>query len=379
MRVRSVIPFTFALIAVLLPGLSAQEHTRSYPAKAGVRVVVSVDSSDITLQTWSRLEVVVRSPGLDDGAFSVRETGNTIQIRSRHDRGRWSRNSRIEISLPENCHVDLRTTSGDIRIRGKVIGSIDATTSGGDVRIGDVEGPAYAKTSGGHVEAGFITGDADLKTSGGDITVRDVIGNLDVSTSGGQVQIGDVTGRLEARSSGGDIDIGKVGADVYLNTSGGNLTLRDVAGEATLRTSGGDIELSGSAGATSARTAGGDIELRDVRGSVDARTAGGEIEVGLTPDPTGESNLITKGGGIELILPATARATVEATIRLQGRWGRDDHDDDYDIVSDFGPESHEKLRSAREIRAVYRINGGGQRIVLRTTNGDIHIRKSRLE
>jgi hypothetical protein len=79
----------------------------------------------------------------------------------------------------------------------------------------------------------------------------------------------------------------------------------------------------------------------------------------------------TKGGDVELYLPANAKVTIKARIRLRD-WGRGDRDE-YDIRSDF--EAEEKERSDREVWARYVINGGGKVIDIETVNGNIEIRK----
>ena len=110
---------------------------------------------------------------------------------------------------------------------------------------------------------------------------------------------------------------------------------------------------------------------------MDAETAGGDIEVELTPEGKRGSVLETKGGDIILLIPASAKVTILAEIRVHDRgWGDDGQwgYDEYDIVSDFKPESKDKDK--RGIRAKYVLNGGGPRVELETMNGDIEIRKS---
>ena len=104
-----------------------------------------------------------------------------------------------------------------------------------------------------------------------------------------------------------------------------------------------------------------------------AETAGGDIEVELTPSGKRGSVLETKGGDVVLYIPADAKVTIEAEIRIHHDYHYDD--DDYDITSDFKAESKDKDK--RGIRAKYVLNGGGPRIELETSHGDIEIRKAR--
>jgi hypothetical protein len=47
----------------------------------------------------------------------------------------------------------------------------------------------------------------------------------------------------------------------------------------------------------------------------------------------------------------------------------------YQVRSDFKADSYESDKAGAEIRAVYKLNGGGDRVILQTVNSDIHIRK----
>ena len=100
-----------------------------------------------------------------------------------------------------------------------------------------------------------------------------------------------------------------------------------------------------------------------------ATTAGGDIYVELDPTNAGRSELETAGGDITLYLPAGAKVTIEARIKIRDRWD----EDDYEITSDFKAESQD--RDKREVTARYVINGGGKVITIETVNGDIDILK----
>ncbi|GJQ21346.1 MAG: hypothetical protein HBSIN02_17010 [Bacteroidia bacterium] len=148
-----------------------------------------------------------------------------------------------------------------------------------------------------------------------------------------------------------------------------------VSGDARLRTAGGNIALRGATGRVDANTAGGDIELENISGSIDARTAGGAIRAELVPTGKGASELKTAGGRIRLAIPENAKASIEAVIRIEGRWGS--RKERYDIRSDFPAATYDKRDDYEEIHATYLLNGGGERIYLETVNSDIEIRKLR--
>lgn len=358
-------------IFLLLSSGAVAQRGKSLPVKDASQLVVSINSGDLRITTWEKPELLVRSSG-GGSQVDVSREGETIRVSSGKRRG-WERLSSLNLSIPININLDLKTRAGSIRLRGLLRGRFRGITSAGDIDLDSVEGTVYGKTSGGDIEAGRIGGDAELKTSGGDIQVRSVDGRLDAATSGGKVEVGSVSRGAEIRSSGGDIRIDAVGGDAYLNTLGGDIQAGSIKGSASMRTSGGDIEVSESVGEATARTSGGDVVLAMVHGAVQARTSGGDVRVALDPSSDGSSSLVTSGGEIRLELPAEARATVEATIHRKGYRKADV----YEIHSDFQALEDETDSPRKAIRKIYRINGGGHRIVLETTNGDIRIRKKR--
>ena len=90
------------------------------------------------------------------------------------------------------------------------------------------------------------------------------------------------------------------------------------------------------------------------------------------PNCVQRSKLSSSGGEITLSLPEDAKATVEATIRIQG-WGR--HNNEYKVRSEFKADTYDQRGDPDEIRAVYKLNGGGELIELKTVNSDINLKK----
>jgi hypothetical protein len=183
-----------------------------------------------------------------------------------------------------------------------------------------------------------------------------------------------VSKTLEAKTAGGDIVIGDVGGEARVSTSGGDVNVGKVSGRATLSTAGGDIDLKGASGKVSARTSGGDVKLQNITGSIDAKTSGGEVEAELIPSGKGGSRLSSSGGDVRLYIDENSKTTIEATIRLDG-WGW--KKSRYVVKSEFPKETYETDEEAGEIRAVYKLNGGGELVELSTSNSNIEIHKLR--
>jgi DUF4097 and DUF4098 domain-containing protein YvlB len=372
--------FALALVACLATAVALARdegaRSKSFTASKGGTVEVTTSVGDITISTWEKNEVSVSVEGLDDedlDKVKMKQEGNTVRVSYRSRWNSWSGHVSFDINVPSQFNADINTSGGNLEIRGKLTGKVGGSTSGGDIRLATViGGPVEVSTSGGNIRAERIDGDGTLKTSGGDINVGTVGGSLSASTSGGNIDINTVMKTLDARTSGGNITIGDVGGEARVSTSGGDVSVGKVSGKATLSTSGGDIELKGASGRVSARTSGGDVMLRNITGSIEAKTAGGEVEAELIPSGKGGSRLSSAGGDIRLSIAENSKVTIEATIRLQG-WGF--HRDRYVVKSDFPSESYETDEDAGEIRAVYKLNGGGELVELNTVNSNIEIRR----
>ncbi|MGE5315786.1 MAG: DUF4097 family beta strand repeat-containing protein [Acidobacteriota bacterium] len=353
-----------ALILLAMPaGASESEstperRTKTFTVQKGGDLDVSVSGGDIRLVPWGKNELTVTAEGIDDGDLddlSMTQEGQTVTISFRP---RWgsSGDVRFTVNLPSQFNVRAHTSGGDIAVDGAISGTLSGSTSGGDIRTGAIEGPTTLKTSGGDITLGRINGKTEVKTSGGDIRIESVSKDLSASTSGGDVQVGDIGGEAQLKTSGGDVRVGKV------------------TGKASLRTSGGNIELQGASGATDVMTAGGNIRLNNLTGSITAKTAGGNIDAEINGTRGGRSDLKTAAGNVVVSIGADVKATIEAAISLRGS-RRNAKSGGFAIHSDFTAEPAQSEKDGGEIREVYRINGGGERITIMTSEGNIEIRK----
>ncbi len=358
-------------------GQAVKEQT--FTVGKGSALDISVTGCEILIKTSDKNEINVVVEGLDEEDMQfvkMSQSGDEVRVTYRP---KWGNNSdgRFLITVPTQTKLELRTSGGDIELQGNLTGDAVGSTAGGDITIEKVKGTVRMSTSGGDIRTGDIDGKADLRTSGGDIALAVVNGEATVSTSGGDIRIEKVAKKLDARTSGGEIEVGDIGGDASLSTAGGDVRVGKVSGNAYLRTAGGDLKLKGASGTVEAKTSGGDIDLDNITGSIEASTAGGNIVADLNPSGKGDSKLKSSGGDIKLMLPATAKATIEATIRLRDNygWNSSSKKSKYEVRSDFPSLSYDVDGDRDEIRARYMINGGGEIITLETVNGYIEIKK----
>ena len=237
MNIKAPIRFGTGLFAGLLLGIGTvvgaseydQTIEKDFRVNTGGKLIVQADRGSIELKSDSGDKIHVRvlrhvkggSQAQADELFANHEVtfsqdGNTLSVtgRSKKDRVRIrppSLQVRYEISLPRRFDVDLKT-------------------SGGDIRLGELDGSAFTRTSSGAIDLGTISGRVESSNSGGDIVVAHAGGDLVARTSSGGIKVRKASGKVEASNSGGDIRVDEAGKDVVASTSSGSITLKSVQG-----------------------------------------------------------------------------------------------------------------------------------------------------
>jgi len=368
--------------------------SKSYSVKPGGTLYIQSDSGRIEIETWDKNKVDVKitkrsrkEKRLQEFDLDIEHTGNDVSIEGE---GQW--NSRVSISyfirLPKEYNLDLKTgggaisvndisgqikmktSGGSIKVGNVAKGNVDVDTSGGSINVGNVNGNLKADTSGGKITVGKITGKTDLDTSGGRIIVAHATGDLKAETSGGSITVGTSDNDVDVNTSGGSIKIGMAQGNVKADTSGGSITVKGSKGNVQIDSSGGNLFVGQSGGYVKADTSGGNITIKKANGFIEADTSGGRIEAEMIQTDNNKDthvSLESSGGDITLYIPKGIEATVNARLKISNRARRD-----YRIYSDF-PLTIKGQDSSR-VSAKGKINGGGDKIDISTSNGDIYIK-----
>jgi len=185
--------------------------------------------------------------------------------------------------------------------------------------------------------------------------------NLKLDTSGGNISVASLTGNVHARTSGGDLKFDRIAGDIDAGTSGGNITLKEGTATAQLRTSGGDIEIDRAGGPTEVSTSGGNIKINSVAQLISATTSGGDVRAVIT-DPLKQDTLLsTSGGNVEVEMVKGAGFQLDASTS-----GGDVNASGLTITIEKGGTGKSRLVGA--------VNGGGPRLKLRSSGGDVTVR-----
>ncbi|MBT0586716.1 DUF4097 family beta strand repeat-containing protein [Alteromonas oceanisediminis] len=234
--------------------LANETIEREFTVDAQGTLLLKTDTGKIIINTHSQNTIVasvdIEGPSADDFEVTFEEKDKGLQIVGERE-GDWSGNNRVSVSysltLPENYDVDLFTSGGAIRI-DDLNGNVDAKTSGGSIGLNDIVGDVDIHTSGGSISVDNVEGDIDAHTSGGSIKVsfqRELAHDVDFSTSGGSIKA------YLPKGTAFDVDASTSGGYVKTDfTVDGKVTKRAIEGqvngggkELTLKTSGGGIKV----------------------------------------------------------------------------------------------------------------------------------------
>jgi len=312
MRLSTRIAFLTAFVATSLFAASSAPFHKTFSVNSGGTLTIDADVGDLEVTAGSGNTVTVDvTQGSRSNRFmdiTADQTQNDVTVRGKFEGmrwGNWSSDAKFVVSVPSHYNVDL-------------------ATSGGEIRVSDLQGQAKVKTSGGGIKLGKIQGTIYAHTSGGDITVGGGGATADLYTSGGGIEVGNVAGNVQAKTSGGSVSVDHAGGDVYIRSSGGG------------------------------------IDIGEAAGTVDAETSGGSINAKLAQQPKADSRLSTSGGGITVAIAPSVAVELDA------------HTSGGDVTTDV-PITIQGRQNESSIAG--KINGGGPRLVLRSSGGDIRIRK----
>jgi len=225
----------------------------------------------------------------------------------------------------------LTTGNGPLTLRAAG-GEAEAATGNGEVVLEGYDGIITATTGNNRIQAERLSGTAALHTSNGHIEVRDSEGSIRAATGNGEVRLTAVAGDVEANTGHGPVEIG---------------TPRSLAVHAT--TGMGAIQVEGGS-------------VRSLR----LRSGMGEINCSADLEP-GTYEMVTDMGAIDLELPATIKARVDA----QTSFGQIHSDFPLVRVGRSGPLGFGGVRMVGSI-------GEGESevdIALRSSKGQISLRR----
>jgi hypothetical protein len=279
----------------------------------------------------------------------------------------------IYIDVPrEMDSIRIETAAGNINVVGTTA-KLDLNTQGGNILADDIGGAVRVNTSGGDVKLGTIRGDATVHNGGGNVQLSSVQGRVEVNSMGGNISIGGM-GSGMVQTMAGCVDVKQSRGDLSVNSAGGTLAIGEVNGKAVLQSGGGNIKLGMAKGPVVANTGGGNVELWKLYQGAQVQTGAGAVTVEFVGGKGSFANSIvhTSAGDVVVYVGGTTPVTVHAASELASGQGVSAPDfPELKITSEggkYGPKT---------VYADGTINGGGQLLKVRTTIGQIEIKKAK--
>ena len=394
--IEELVPAVLPSAALPAPqqGDSIIERTLSATRGGELRVELRT-GGDVTVRGWDEttVRVRVRLSGVHwrDVAVDIERESGGVRVGSSFTRRRDSQSTSNEFEIMVPRRYDVRVSS-----------------DGGSFTLIGIEGRFTGHTGGGELVLDRLTGSARLTTGGGEILVTDSDLSGSVQTGGGMVRLSNVRGGLRGSSGSGPVvygestdpsrrgttDISSVtvtgdrisvgrGTDDRVGTlsiekAGGEVTLGTAPNGAHIRTGGGAIRVGETAGVVDAQTGGGDITIGPAAGSVRATTGAGDVRITVERSTADQVVDVSSGKGRIIIelprewagrldLETAHTRTFEETARIRSDWDLQ-REPLTDWVNRFGTPR-------RFLRATAEIGRGNSRVVVRTVNGEIEIRR----
>ncbi|MBV8517558.1 MAG: hypothetical protein JO197_09175 [Acidobacteria bacterium] len=229
--------------------------------------------------------------------------------------------------------------------------------------------PAAQLPHGGTFHQPLVKGVFRYETNLGDIKVGEIQGDAFIATGAGEVLLGAVSGECNVKSFGGPLQLGEISGPLNATTNAGDITIDAARRGGTALTRGGTIRVGVVNAPVRLMSGGGDIIVRNGAAPVSAETRSGDVNVTLERGARSQKlDLKTDKGNVYLNVTTGFGADVEATIFT------DDPAADT-IVSDIAglTITKEQVGNRTRVHAVGKLNGGGERVQIEATAGDIRI------
>jgi hypothetical protein len=248
----------------------ADEWSKSYPISGKPNLRVETSDGNIHVDTWDQntieAKVTTEHYKIGEGGIKIEEhqDGDTVElvVRFPHDIhfGFNVHSSRVDIDIhiPKEGHLNLRTGDGAIRL-ANFKGTMDLQSGDGRQDIDAVDGALKARTGDGQIHAAGRFDGLEMVTGDGQIEARALPGSTVASNWTLHTGDGSVTLQLPNNFA----------ADIALHTGDGHITT-DMPLGVEGRLDEKDIrgKLNGGGNLLSVHTGDGSIRLENLKGTV---------------------------------------------------------------------------------------------------------------
>jgi hypothetical protein len=325
---------------------------------AGARVNVRVGHGDVTLRSSDDQELRVTAnkkikTWSEKEAGHIAQTVKVVIVKNGdayevHPDGFEISDARVdidmEITIPKKSPVNVKADKGDVTISDQTA-DIDVTVQNGDVEIRDTKA------------------DVAVETRKGDVKVSDTTGNVKVSGKGGEVEVVNASGSFTLDGDFyGPVRADKIVKGIRLITVKTDLTLSSLSGH--LEAGSGNLDIVNAPGNLTVRTRDTEVSLENPGGKVNIDNRNASVNVRFTSAPKDDVSISNSSSEIVLTVPGSSSFSVDANCNR------------CDIDSEFSTLMATKSAAGDSVLAGKLGSGRGPKIVLKTSYGNIALRRT---
>jgi DUF4097 and DUF4098 domain-containing protein YvlB len=194
------------MLGTLVLAMAITTTDQTVNVTKGAKLDVNNFAGDINVKVWDRDAVRVEVTHSDRESVDIKQTDQTVTVRSRSVRGGPPRSLDYTITIPKWMPVNAGGNYAFVTMEG-VGGDVTVETTRGDINV-----------SGG---SGFVS----LKSVQGEVTLAKAKGRIEVRAVNEGIRLADISGDLSAESTNGSIILDRIdSANVDLYTVNGNIS-----------------------------------------------------------------------------------------------------------------------------------------------------------
>jgi len=198
----------------------SRNESRQVGERPSLDVRVPVGTVEVYTGDAGVIQLAIDSTDADE--FEIYQTGDRVSVRHPSRWGRRGRHTRIVAHVPIGTDIEVSSTSGEVRLVGR-LGVVRVNTASGDIQVGDAA-KLDATTASGGLSCGDVAGDVHISSVSGDCIVGRVGGRLDATLTSGDLRVEMCDGDVLISSTSGDVRVARCdGSDISMRSISGDV------------------------------------------------------------------------------------------------------------------------------------------------------------
>ena len=298
-----------------------------------------------TVHAWSESEADRVGKNI---SVEIAKNGDAFEVRPKgYDLSDSRISMELEVVVPKKAPLTVKTDRGDVTV-AEISASVNVTDLRGDVDVRDT------------------AGDVNVEMHRGDVKIADTRGDVKISGKGGEIEVDDASGSLTVDGDFyGPVRADKVLKGVRMVSAKTDLTLSALAGH--MEASSGNLDIVDAPGNLALRTRDSEVSVENPGGKVNIDDRNASISVRFSSSPKEEVQITNSSSEISLTLPGSANFEITTDCR------------NCDIDSEFPGLTASKTGSGDSHLSGKNGNGKGPKITLKTSYGNISLRRTSIE